>query len=88
MSKHVKWLHVHVGLRFFWVSVGVKYIIISVIYLYNKNMGTCNNSSVAQLVESRTQKPKCMGSNHGVDNRLVDLARKNISNRIAEHCVM
>ena len=33
-------------------------------------MGACNNSSVAQLVESRTQKPKCMGSNHGVDKRL------------------
>ena len=41
-------------------------------------MGACNNSSVAQLVESRTQKPKCMGSNHGVDNRLVDLAMKKI----------
>ena len=37
-------------------------------------MGACNNSSVAQLVESRTHKPKCTGSNHGVDNRLVDLA--------------
>ena len=41
-------------------------------------MGVCNNSSVAQLVESRTQKAKCMGSNHGVDNRLVDLAMKKI----------
>ena len=40
-------------------------------------MGSCNNSSVAQLVESRTQKQKCMGSNHGVDNRLADLAREN-----------
>ena len=89
MSKHVKWLHVHVGLWFFWVRVGVKYIIIIVIYLHNKkNMGTCISSSVAQMVESRTQKPKCMDSNHGVDNRLVDLARKNISNWIAEHCVM
>ena len=41
-------------------------------------MGTCNNFSVAWLVECRTQKPKCMGSNHGVDNSLVDLARENI----------
>ena len=41
-------------------------------------MGVCNNSSVAQLVESKTQKAKCMGSNHGVDNRLVDLAMKKI----------
>ena len=40
-------------------------------------MGSCNNSSVAQLVESRTQKQKCMDSNHGVDNRLADLAREN-----------
>ena len=44
-------------------------------------MGACNNSSVAQLVESKTQKPKCMGSNHGMDNRLVDLAIKKNSNR-------
>ena len=41
-------------------------------------MGACNNSLVAQLVKSRTQKPKCMGSNHAVDNRLVDLALKKI----------
>ena len=40
-------------------------------------MGACNNSSVAQLVESRTQKPKCRGSNHGVDDRLVDLGHPN-----------
>ena len=46
-------------------------------------MGACNNSSVAQLVKSRTHKPKCMGSNHGVDNRLVDLAMKKNSNRVA-----
>ena len=39
-------------------------------------MGTCKNSSLAQLVESRIQKLKCMGSNHGVDNGLVDLARR------------
>ena len=39
-------------------------------------MGACNNSLVAQLVESRTQKPKCKGSNHGVGNKLVDLAMK------------
>ena len=45
-------------------------------------MGACNNSSVAQLVESRTQKPKCMGSNHGVGNRLVDLATKKNYNRV------
>ena len=41
-------------------------------------MGTCNHSSVAQLVESRTQKPKCVGLKHGVNNRLVNLARKRI----------
>ena len=43
-------------------------------------MGAYNNSLVAQLVESRTQKPKykIMGSNHGVGNRLVDLAMKKI----------
>ena len=39
-------------------------------------MGACNNSLVAQLVESRAQKPKCMGSNHGVGNKLVELAMK------------
>ena len=57
------------------VRVKVKYIIV-VLNLYNKKLG--NSSSVTQLVESRTQKPKCMGSNHGVDNRLVDLAREKI----------
>ena len=46
-------------------------------------MGACSNSLVAQLVESSTQKPKCMGSNHGVGNRLVDLAMKKNSNRVA-----
>ena len=46
-------------------------------------MGACNNSSAAQLVESRTQKPKYMGSNHGVDNKLIDLAMKNNSDRVA-----
>ena len=46
-------------------------------------MGACNNSSVAQLVDSRTQKPKCTCSNHGVGNRLVDLAMKKNSNRVA-----
>ena len=46
-------------------------------------MGACNNSLVVQLVESRTQKPKCMGSNHGVGNRLVDLAMEKIYNRVA-----
>ena len=46
-------------------------------------MGACNNSLVAQLVESRTQKPKCMGSNHGVGNRLIDLAMKKNYNRVA-----
>ena len=45
-------------------------------------MGACNNSSVAQLVESRTQKPKYMGSNHGVGNRLIDLAMKRNYNRV------
>ena len=45
-------------------------------------MGGCNNSSVVQLVEGRTQKPKCMGSNHGVGNRLVDLAKKKNYNRV------
>ena len=45
-------------------------------------MGACNNSSVAQLVESRTQRPECMGSNHGVGNRLVDLAMKKNYNRV------
>ena len=45
-------------------------------------MGTCNNSFVEQLVKGRAHKPKCMGSNHGEDNRLVDLARKK-SNRVA-----
>ena len=50
-------------------------------------MGACNNSSVAQLVESRTQKPKCMGSNHGVGNRLVDLAmKKNYIRVVAVWC--
>ena len=39
-------------------------------------MGACNISSVAQLVENRTQKPESMGSNHGVDNRLVNLVRE------------
>ena len=48
------------------VRVRVKNIII-IIYL----------SSVTWLVE-RTQKPKCMGSNLGVDNRLVDLGREKI----------
>ena len=42
-------------------------------------MGACNNSLVVQLVESRTHKPKCMGSNQGVDNRLVDLGMKKIA---------
>ena len=46
-------------------------------------MRACNNSLVAQLVESRTQKPKCLGSNHRVDNRLVDLAMKKNYNRVA-----
>ena len=46
-------------------------------------MGACNNSLVAQLVESRTRKPKCMGSNHGVGNRLIDLAMKKNYNRVA-----
>ena len=39
-------------------------------------MGSCKNPSVAHLIESRTQKPMCVGSNHGVDNRLVDLTRE------------
>ena len=46
-------------------------------------MGACNNSLVAQLVESRTQKPKCLGSNRKVGNRLVDLAMKKNYNRVA-----
>ena len=46
-------------------------------------MGACNNSLVAQLVESRTQKPKCLGSNRKVGNRLVDLAMKKKYNRVA-----
>ena len=54
------------------IKFRVRYIII-VLYLYNKSMVTCNNFSVAQLVESRTQKPECRGSNTGVDNRLVNL---------------
>ena len=41
-------------------------------------MGACNNSSVTQFAESRTQKPKCVGSNHGVYNKLVDLTKKKI----------
>ena len=40
------------------VRVKVKYIIV-VLNLYNKKLG--NSSSVTQLVESRTQKLKCMG---------------------------
>ena len=41
-------------------------------------MGTCNNSSVThvQSVEDRSQELENMGSNHGVDNKLVDLVRK------------
>ena len=47
-------------------------------------MGTCNNSPVAQLVENTTEKPESMGSNHAVDNRLVDLVRELVkSNRVA-----
>ena len=46
-------------------------------------MGACNNFLVAQLVESKIQKPKCMGSHHRVDNRLVDLAMKKNYNRVA-----
>ena len=69
---------------FFWVRVRVKYIIVYCNNIYTtKNMGACNNSLAAQLVESRTQKPKYMGSNHGVDNRLIDLAMKNNSDRVA-----
>ena len=45
-------------------------------------MGAHNNSSVAQLVESRTQKPKCIGSNRGVGHRLADLAMKKNYNRV------
>ena len=47
-------------------------------------MGACKFFLVAHLVESRTQKPKCMGSNHGADNRLVDLAMEKNSNRVAD----
>ena len=50
-------------------------------------MGACNNSLVAQLVESRTQRPEYMGSNHGEGNRLVDLAmKKNYHRVIAVWC--
>ena len=45
-------------------------------------MGACNNSLVAQLVESRTQRPEYMGSNHGEGNRLVDLAMKKNYHRV------
>ena len=54
------------------------------VYLYKKNMGACKFFLVAHLAESRTQKPKCIGSNHGVDNRLVDLAMEKNSNRVAD----
>ena len=82
MLKHFKWL----GL-FFWelrvvlkVRVGVKLLYNNYcnLFIQQKNMGTCISSSMAQLVESRMQKPMCMGSNHGVDNRLVELAREKI----------
>ena len=55
-----------------------KHCILTSIYLYNKKHWELAmfSSSVAQLVDSRTQKPKFMGSNHGVDNRLVNLARR------------
>ena len=48
-------------------------------------MGTCNNSSVAWLVESRTQMPKCVAhSNRQVDNGLGNLATvRKKHNRVA-----
>ena len=58
------------------LELGLKYIIIVIHFFTTKNVGICNNSSVAQSVETRTQKPRYVGSNHGVDNRLIDLARK------------
>ena len=39
-------------------------------------MGVCNDTSVSYLVESRTQKPECVGSNLGVLTRLQDLAKQ------------
>ena len=59
----------------FFSGLGLNNYIIIIYHQYyidtTINVGACKSSSVAQLVESRTQKPKCMGSNHGVDNRLL-----------------
>ena len=67
------WVSVRVGVR-------VNYIIIIyiVIYLYNKKHGSLQQFLSGTVSREQDSEAKCMGSNHGVGNRLVDLAMKNI----------
>ena len=85
MQKSIIFKLFHSGKRFqkvpFWWILLCRYKCISVDGRRIRNNKVAF-SNLSGIVWTGPQTPKCMGSNHGVGNRLVDLAMKKKYNRV------